>query len=130
MKVTKEIKNLVNELNKQTLIVEQARARMEELRGQLLGIMLEEGVKSLETPFGKANVIQSKTYDFSEYSELSTTKALYDSLRAKAQETAPFVENSTLRFNPNRAYEVPEVTLTRVWKKTIVLNKEKELAKA
>lgn len=125
MKVTKAVSELVKALNQQTLIAEQARAKMEELRGELLGIMLEENADKIETPYGKAQIVESRSYDFSGFQEISATKALLDSLKAKAQADAPCSTSTSLRFFANRAFEVPEVKLTKTWKARIIVDKSK-----
>jgi hypothetical protein len=128
MKVSKEVTNLVKALNQQTLIAEAAKVKMEELRGELLGYLLEEGVEKVETRFGRAQIVESKSYDFSSFQEIAATKALLDSLKSKAQSEAPCTTSSSLRFFANRAFQVPEIKLTKSWKSSVVVEKAKVTA--
>jgi hypothetical protein len=128
MKVSKEVTNLVKALNQQTLIAEAAKVKMEELRGELLGHLLEEGVEKVVTRFGSAQIVESKSYDFSGFQEISATKDLLDALKKKAQAEAPCTTSSSLRFFANRAFQVPEIKLTKSWKSNVVVEKAKVTA--
>jgi hypothetical protein len=108
MKPTKVLDELVRNLNKHVLLIEAAEAKVKELREKILDLMLEEELENVETAYGRVQTITSRSYDFSQYPEVESAKVLWESLKKKAQETAPVNRKVLLRFFPER--ELPQAT--------------------
>lgn len=109
MKSTKTISDLVQDLNQQTLLVEEAEIKIRQLRAQLLEIMEENKADKIETPYGKATVVESRSLDFSDFEEVNAAKELLSKLKEKLSDQAPVTISKALRFFANRGYAAPEV---------------------
>lgn len=125
MKTTKTLEALMLELNQQTLIAEAAKAKIEELRAQVLDELTASGNNKVETITGKAVVVESKEFDFTEFPQVAEAKALADQTKKDAQEIAPFTVKRGLRFTPNRGFEAPAPKTKKVWNTRILIQAAK-----
>jgi hypothetical protein len=121
MNTPKTVAQLVEAINKQTLIQEAAKAKADELKAELLEALKAEGVTKAETQHGKAVIIETHDFDLAGFPEVAQAKAAFDSAKKDAQALAPFTLKQSLRFTPNRGFEVPAQKGKRVWKTRVLL---------
>lgn len=74
--------------------------KKEEMRTQILPVVIEAGKKGIETPFGKFSYSSTKKWTYPQYIVDQIDEL--EGIKAKAQETgeATYTESESFKFNP------------------------------